>query len=270
MKNADIKKSVRDAYGNIAKGESNSCCGPSTDCAPDTGDFAKKIGYSDEELDTVPEGANLGLSCGNPTALGVLKEGHTVVDLGAGAGFDSFIAAKKVGPTGHVIGIDMTHEMLEKARANALKTGGGNVEFRLGEIEHLPVADNSVDVVISNCVINLSTDKAAVFSEVVRILRPGGRIAISDMALLKELPAEVRESVDHYVGCVSGAVHIDEYRRLIEEAGLEDVTVSINGSSNCSVPDTEDPVAKAVLDALPDGETLEDSVASILVQAVKP
>ncbi|HEY5649249.1 MAG TPA: arsenite methyltransferase, partial [Nitrospiria bacterium] len=187
-------------------------------------------------LRRIPADANLGLSCGNPTAVSGLKKGETVLDLGSGAGMDSFLAAEKVGPEGRVIGVDMTPEMVERARENAERSGVTNTEFRLGEIENLPVADGSVDVVISNCVINLSTDKARVFREVFRVLKPGGRIAIADIALTRPLPEEVFSSYEAYVGCVAGAVSVDDYRRLVEDSGLKDIRVSVKSGSSCSGP----------------------------------
>jgi SAM-dependent methyltransferase len=177
-------------------------------------------------MNVVPEGANLGLGCGNPIALASLKEGETVLDLGSGAGFDCFLAARAVGPKGRVIGVDMTPEMIDKSRENARKSGFGNVEFRLGEIEHLPAADNSVDAVISNCVINLSTAKDKVFAEAYRVLKPGGRVMISDLVLSRELPEPVAGSLAAYAGCISGAVMKDAYLRMIEAAGFRDVGIA--------------------------------------------
>ena len=203
---------VREAYGKIAQRQEG--CGYGS-CGPDTTEFAKSIGYSEEELRLIPDEANLALSCGNPTALASLREDEVVLDLGSGAGFDCFLAATKVSPNGKVIGVDMTPEMVEKARDNASKNGVGNVEFRLGEIEDLPVGNNSVDVFVSNCVINLSADKPKVFREIHRVLKPGGRIAISDIALLRELPKRIQESVEAYVGCVGGAILIDEYKKIV-------------------------------------------------------
>jgi arsenite methyltransferase len=228
MEKEKIRKAVRDSYGRIAAGKtperapasSCSCCGGTT---PDT--VSKAIGYSDGELKAVPEGADLGLGCGNPTAMASLKKGEVVLDLGSGGGLDCFLAADKVGKTGRVIGVDMTAEMIEKARENARKGHYSNIEFRLGEIENLPVADNCVDVVISNCVINLSPDKRRVFDEAYRVLKPGGRVMVSDIALLKQLPAKVRKSIPAYVGCVGGASMKKEYLATMEAAGFEDVNV---------------------------------------------
>ncbi len=215
-----IKEAVRSRYGAIAE-QSVSCCGGG---APQQ-TISKAVGYSEAEMGAVPEGANLGLGCGNPVALASLSPGQTVLDLGSGAGFDCFLAANKVGPTGKVIGVDMTDQMLDKARANAAKGGYANVEFRKGEIEHLPVADKAVDVIISNCVINLSTDKAQVFSEAFRVLKPGGKAFISDLVLLEPLPESVASSVGAYVGCVGGAMQKDEYLGLIRDAGFSEVKV---------------------------------------------
>lgn len=260
------QKIVREAYGKIAQGQECCGCGP---CGPDTREFAKSIGYSEEELRAIPDEANLALSCGNPTALASLKEGEIVLDLGSGAGFDSFLAVTKVGPNGRVIGVDMTPEMVEKARENAKKNRAENVEFRLGEIENLPVADNSIDVVISNCVINLSADKPRVFQEVYRVLKPGGRIAISDIALRKELPEKIRECIEAYVGCVGGAILIDQYKRLVKASGLKDVKITIKGSSACIDPNTKDPIGRAILDGLGKGESLESYVVSVYVEGHK-
>lgn len=266
MDKTETGKIVREAYGKIAQGQQGCGCGT---CGSDAKEFAKSIGYSEGELAVIPDEANLALSCGNPTALASLKEGEVVLDLGSGAGFDCFLAAAKVGPTGKVIGVDMTPEMIEKARGNAKKNGVENVEFRLGEIECLPVRDNSVDVVISNCVINLSADKARVFQEIYRVLKPGGRIAISDIALLKELSRKIRESVEAYVGCVGGAVLIDDYKKLIETAMLRDVKVTVKGSSACINVDTKDPIGRAILGSLGSIDSLEGYVVSVHIEAYK-
>ena len=225
MKDAQIKKIVREGYAEVARQE-NSCCSSAKSCCGGTVvSISKQIGYSDEELGAVPEGANLGLGCGNPVALASLKEGEVVLDLGSGAGFDTFLAARKVGPKGKVIGIDMTPEMIDKARENARKGNFENVEFRLGEIENLPAADNSVDIIISNCVINLSPDKPRVFEEAFRVLKSGGRMFISDIVLLKELPDYIRKSAAAYVGCISGAVLKEEYITAVEAAGFSEVSI---------------------------------------------
>lgn len=275
MKEEEIRKVVREGYARIAK-QGSSCCTPTTSCCGGT-DLARNIsrnmGYTEEELDTVPEGANLGLGCGNPVALASLQEGDTVLDLGSGAGFDCFLAASRVGAKGRVIGVDMTPEMLEKARENARKGDYGNVEFRLGEIENLPAADNSVDVVISNCVINLSPDKRRVFAETFRVLRPGGSLMVSDIVLLKELPDSVKNSIEAYVGCLSGALMKELYIGCIREAGFQDIRIvdetffPIEFMAN-------DPTGGAVIEKqeLPLEELNEvaGSVISIKVHAVKP
>lgn len=264
-----VREAVRQAYADIAKnpaGPGNSCgCG----CGPAASSLAKELGYTEEELSTAPAGANLSLGCGNPTAIAQLKEGETVLDLGSGAGFDCFLAAAKVGPSGKIIGVDMTPEMIEKARANA--GGYTNVEFRLGNIEALPVASDSVDVVISNCVINLSPDKKQVFEELKRVLRPGGRIAISDIALYRELPDAIRQSLEAYVGCVAGASLIDDYRVLVEQSGLKNVKVEARDVSACIDSETLDPAARSVMDVLGEGGvgSLAGSVASVYVTADK-
>ncbi|HSV49935.1 MAG TPA: arsenite methyltransferase [Candidatus Acidoferrales bacterium] len=230
MKEENIKKEVRKRYAKVAK-TSGSCCASSVSCcsAPKSSSSSKQVskfvGYSEEEMNAVPDGANLGLGCGNPTALASLKEGERVLDLGSGAGFDAFLAAKKVGAKGKVIGVDMTPEMLDKARANAKKGNYSNVEFRLGEIENLPVADNSVDVIISNCVINLAPNKKRVFEEAFRVLAPKGRIMVSDIVLLKPLPSSIKESVEAYAGCIAGAEIKDNYLNAIKKAGFTDVKV---------------------------------------------
>ncbi len=266
MDKKETQKIVREAYGKIAQGQKNCGCGT---CGPDAKEFAKSIGYSEEELKVIPEEANLALSCGNPTALANLKEGEIVLDLGSGAGFDCFLAASRVGQKGKVIGVDMTPEMIEKARDNAKKNGVENVEFRLGEIENLPVADDSVDVVMSNCVINLSADKPRVFHEVYRVLKPGGRIAISDIALLKQLSKKIQESVKAYVGCVGGTILIDDYRKVVCASGLKDVKVTVKGSSSCIDPDTKDPIGSAILNVLEESESLQDYVVNIYVEGYK-
>jgi len=221
-----IKKIVRDGYAK-ALSQKSSCCFSSSCCGGVTQaeDISKKVGYSDSELNSVPEGANLGFGCGNPVALALLKEGDVVLDLGSGAGFDAFLAAQRVGKTGLVIGVDMTPEMVAKAKENAKKSNYANVEFRLGEIEKLPVEENLIDVIISNCVINLSPEKEKVFKEAYRVLKAGGRLMVSDLVLAKDLPKEIKDSVEAYVGCLAGAIKKDEYLKLIKIAGFKDVLV---------------------------------------------
>src|SRR4030042_830573 len=256
---------VRKGYGKIAKMESCGCgCGSNV---------SQEIGYSREELGLVPKGADLNLGCGNPVALASLKEGEMVVDLGSGGGLDCFLAAKKVGEKGHVIGVDMTAEMLDKARANCRRGGYKNVEFRLGEIENLPVADNTADVVISNCVINLSPEKQRVFEEAFRVLKPNGRLMISDMVLLKEIPEAVKKSVLGYLGCISGAEMKSEYMKLIENAGFKELKI---------IKETRlplemlliDSTAKAIMEDLKltkkGAEEIVDSVVSIKLSPTKP
>ena len=275
MEEDEIKKVVREGYAEIARKES-SCCALASSCCGSTDlaqDISKKIGYSDEELKAVPQGANLGLGCGNPTALASLKEGETVLDLGSGAGFDCFLAANIVRETGKVIGVDMTSEMLEKARENARKGNYDNVEFRLGEIENLPAADNFVDVVISNCVINLSPDKKRVFKEAFRVLKPGGRLMVSDMVLLKELPDFIKNSIDAYVGCLSGALLKDDYIAAIREAGFHEVRIMDETFFPLEFI-TDDPIAKEIINKVQatteDISDIENSVASIKVYGIKP
>jgi len=224
MSDETIRKAVRERYGQRTK-NGDSCCAKARSCCGTRDSVSRAIGYSEEELGAVPEGADLGLGCGNPTALASLKEGETILDLGSGAGIDCFLAAQAVGPTGRAIGIDMTAEMVDRARENARRNGIENVEFRLGEIEHLPVADRSVDVVVSNCVVNLSPDKPRVFREAFRALKPGGRMFLSDIVLLKPLPEGIRESIEAYVGCVAGASMKADYLAAIEAAGFQDVEV---------------------------------------------
>jgi SAM-dependent methyltransferase len=220
----------------------------------------------------VPDGANLGLGCGNPVALASLKEGETVLDLGSGAGFDCFLASQRVGPKGKVIGVDMTPEMLDRARENARKDGYNNVEFRLGEIENLPVADNTADVIISNCVINLSTDKAKVFSEAFRALKAGGRLMVSDIVLLKELPEFLKGSIEAYVGCIAGAMKRGDYVRTIRNAGFQDVRIVEQTSMPIDIV-TSDPNAQVLIKNMNIPEkTVEDianSILSVRVQATK-
>jgi arsenite methyltransferase len=228
----EIREAVRDRYGRIAEeGGSVGCCEPNAEpgsgcgCGVGATETADTLGYTDAQRAATPEGADLGLGCGNPLAHAGVARGDTVLDLGSGAGIDAFLAAREVGPSGRVIGVDMTPAMLARARENAAKHGFGNVEFRLGEIENLPLAEGTVDLVISNCVINLSPDKPRVFREALRVLRPGGRMVVSDIVLVSELPESVRESVEAYVGCIAGASRKSDYVQMIGDAGFERVEV---------------------------------------------
>ena len=278
MKDTEIRTQVREGYGKIAKESGSSCCNTSVKgCGCNSGqsvkDASKSVGYSDEDVNSVPDGANLGLGCGNPIALASIKAGETVLDLGSGAGFDCFLAANKVGKKGRVIGVDMTPEMLEKARENAQKGNYTNVEFRMGEIENLPVADGTVDLIISNCVINLSVDKKRVFKEAFRVLKPGGRLMVSDIVLTKALPDKVRDSVQAYLGCVAGASLESDYLGAIEGAGFTDVKiVDETGISGDSI--ANDPIAQGIAESsnLKEDEIrdLANSIKSIKVAAKKP
>jgi len=226
---SDIREVVRERYGRIAAdAPAEGCCGGGSSCGST---ITLDIGYSEKELSQIPEGANLGLGCGNPQGIAALSPGETVLDLGSGGGIDCFLAAQQVGDTGKVIGVDMTPEMLARARANAAKSGVRNVEFRLGEIEHLPVSDKSVDVILSNCVVNLSPDKPAVFREAFRVLKPGGRLAISDMVAKGPLPEEVRNNLDSYTGCIGGAAEISEIEKMLSAAGFVDVRIAPKAAS---------------------------------------
>jgi SAM-dependent methyltransferase len=223
-----IREMVSEGYARVAR-QASSCCGETSSCCdsspPGADEAARKIGYEEEQLEAVPDGANLGVGCGNPTAIDALRPGEVVVDLGSGAGMDSFLAARQVGETGRVLGIDMTDAMLEKARENARKAGIDNVEFRKGIIEALPVEDESVDVILSNCVINLSPEKHRVFAEIYRVLKPGGRMMVSDIVLEQALPEKVLWSVDAYIGCVGGASLREEYLETVRKAGFREVRV---------------------------------------------
>ncbi|HPQ68312.1 MAG TPA: arsenite methyltransferase [bacterium] len=233
-KKDSIRQLVRENYGKIARQEGQSCGCVSTSCCgaqPTEEEMSRRMGYSTEDLSVIPEGANLGLGCGNPQILAQLHPGETVVDLGSGAGFDCFLAARAVGETGKVIGVDMTPDMLSKARENATNGGFANVDFRLGEIEHLPIGDNTVDVIISNCVINLSPDKQAVFNDAFRTLKPGGRLAISDVVAVAEIPAQVLNSPQYYCSCAAGAAPVNELERMLAAAGFETIHIHLKEES---------------------------------------
>jgi arsenite methyltransferase len=269
-KKEQIRETVRDGYAKIAKA-GGSCCGPSCCGSGAAEKVAQGVGYSEAELATLPEGANMGLSCGNPTAIAALRAGEVVLDLGSGGGFDVFIAGPKVGPTGRVIGVDMTADMVSKARqgiaAYKKNTGLDNVEFRLGEIEHLPLADASVDVVISNCVLNLSPDKPQAWREIGRVLKPGGRVAISDLALLKPLPEQIRDMVESLIGCLAGAVLVEETRAMAEAAGLADIQLSPKSGYVDAMMDWNDPLFHKIVESLPKGARAGDYVTSLEVTA---
>ena len=258
-----IRRAVREVYGEVAKGDKAACgCNPSSCCDAATQNLSPipsaKLGYSEEDLKNVPEGADMGLGCGNPRAIADLKPGETVLDLGSGGGLDCFLAARQVGETGRVIGVDMTPDMLSKARENAAKAGYANVEFRLGEIEHLPVADETVDVIISNCVINLSPDKLSVFSDAFRVLKPGGRLAVSDIVATAELPKEVKEDLALYAGCVAGAAHIDELTSMLQQAGFADIRIAPKDGS------------KELIREWAPGTNIESFIVSASIEGVKP
>lgn len=270
----EIKKAVREGYAKVAKGNT-SCCGSSKSCCSKPGSetgISEKIGYSKDDIGSVPDGADLGLGCGNPIALASLKKGEIVLDLGSGAGFDSFLAANRVGEEGKVIGVDMTPEMIDKARKNAGKGGYTNVEFRLGEIEHLPVADTSVDVIISNCVINLAPDKTRVFNEAFRVLKPGGRLMVSDIVLLGELPEVIKSSIAAYVSCISGAIMKDDCIETIKKAGFQDVIVAEESTFSLDCIEN-DPMAQAIMgdDCSPEDiiQSVADIISSIRVSGIK-
>ena len=247
------KELVRNWYGNVAAGAAG-CCGPTTKA----GDASCGMGYSEAELASLPDGADLGLGCGNPQALAAMRLGEVVVDLGGGAGIDCFLAARQVGPTGRVIGVDMTHEMLAKARANAAKIGAANVEFRLGEIEHLPIADNSADVVISNCVINLVPDKAQVYREAFRVLRPGGRIAIADVVNTAPLPPELAADASLLCTCLAGAATTRQIEDWLAAAGFADIQITVK------------PGSRELVASWAPGRGIENYAASATIQARKP
>jgi len=250
--NDEVRAQVRTAYAKVAQGAD----GCSVGCCGTEGRGSLAMGYTEGDLASVPEGSDLGLGCGNPQAIAALRPGETVLDLGSGAGFDCFLAASRVGRTGRVIGVDMTPEMVTKARANARRVSATNVDFRLGEIEHLPVSDESVDVIISNCVINLSPDKSAVFREAIRVLKPGGRIAISDVVATQAIPKEVAANVEALTGCVAGAAPVDELRALLAEAGFLAIKVDPRRDS-----------AAIIAQCMPGAESF---LASAVIEGTKP
>jgi arsenite methyltransferase len=263
MDTSEIKTMVRARYGSIAAADTSGCCAPAASCcAPgtpaDAADKARAMGYSDAELAAIPDGANLGLGCGNPQAIAAMQPGETVIDLGSGAGFDCFLAARAVGAAGRVIGVDMTHEMLAKARANATQIGAGNVEFRLGELEHLPVADNTADVILSNCVINLVPNQEQVFREAFRVLKSGGRLAVSDVVNTAPLSAELRGDVDLLCGCVAGAAPVGQIEAWLSAAGFQRIAVTVK------------PESRSLIATWAPGRGVEDCVASAFIEARKP
>ncbi|MGA8163466.1 MAG: arsenite methyltransferase [Waddliaceae bacterium] len=264
MKNSErVKQELREAYGGVADADNkNECCGNGRSCCgvsskPDEA-YSRELGYSKEELRSVPEGSNMGLGCGNPQAIAELKAGEVVLDLGAGGGFDAFLSAKRVGRQGKVYGVDMTPEMLSKARENAKKGGYDNVEFLLGEIEHIPLPNDTVDVIISNCVINLSTDKEQVFREAFRVLKQGGRLAISDMVAYKPLPSEMVNNKDLYCNCISGAVTMGELKSILARIGFKEIVIEPQENSRMFIKDW-----------VPDSDA-ENYVVSAKIKAVRP
>lgn len=277
LSNDQIRNIVRENYAKVARnpgsscGCGSSCCGEELPvveapcCGTPSGAVeerpvqdSRRMGYSDEDLSNVPSGADMGLGCGNPQAIAALQTGETVLDLGSGGGFDCFLAANQVGPTGQVIGVDMTPEMLSKARENARKAGYTNVEFRLGEIEHLPVADASVDVILSNCVINLSPNKISVYGEAFRVLKPGGRLAISDMVSTAEIPDDLKKDLDNYCGCITGAMGVNDLEQILAEVGFFNIRIQPKDES------------KEFVSEWSPGKNIEEFVISATIEAVKP
>lgn len=263
MKDDEIRQAVRKNYGEIAKTDSSCCGGTPPSCCgdgngPSATDVSARVGYSAEDLADVPEGANMGLGCGNPHAIASLQPGETVLDLGSGGGIDCFLAAKAVGRQGRVIGVDMTPEMISKSREYAEKSKMSNVEFRLGEIEHIPAADNSVDVIMSNCVINLSPEKSSVFNEAFRVLKGGGRLAITDIVATAPMPAHIKENIELHAGCVAGAAQIDELKTMLEEAGFTNIRIQPKAGSK-----------EFIREWAPESK-IEDFVVSATIEAVKP
>jgi len=255
-----IRGHIRGQYAKAAKGEVQGCCSSECGCngtATDISEVSKKLGYSEQDFYDAPYESNMGLGCGTPVAIASLKAGETVLDLGSGGGFDCFIARKRVGDKGHVIGVDMTTDMITLARKNAEKSGYKNVEFRLGEIEHLPVADNTVDVIISNCVINLSVDKEQVFKETYRVLKAGGRLSISDVVATAEIPAKYKTDFDMISGCMGGAEHIDKIKKMLTRAGFANIKITLKENS------------KDIIASWAPGTKIEDYVASAIIEATK-
>ncbi len=262
-KNDKIRSIIRDNYSKIAVSSGTGCCGTNSSCCGrpidiTASEISMGLGYTKDDLTAAPEGANMGLGCGNPQAIASLKTGETVIDLGSGGGFDCFLASRAVGEKGLVIGVDMTPEMIAKSRENAEKTGFTNVDFRLGELEKLPVADSIADVIISNCVINLSPDKERVFCEAFRVLKPGGRIAVSDVVATKELPQSIREDIEFYAGCVGGAATPQEIQSILQKTGFDQIRIKLKPESKMLIRDW-----------MP-GSNIEDYVLSATIEAVKP
>ena len=251
----EVRGFIRENYARIARGTQASCCGGSGCC--DVSEASAKLGYSEDDLSGVPLASNMGLGCGNPIAIAALKEGETVLDLGSGGGFDCFLARKQVGETGRVIGVDMTPDMIALARKNAADAGYSNVEFRLGEIEHLPVADGTVDAIISNCVINLSLDKEQVFREAFRVLKPGGRISTSDVVATAEIPVDIMQDLALIAGCIGGAEHVGRLEEMLQQAGFQDIRMTPKDNS------------KEIVSSWSPDNNVEDYIASYIIEAVK-
>lgn len=262
VKKDKIRQAVRFNYGKVAQSGNSGCCSTSSCCSPDStsaaGEVSVRLGYSNEDVSAVPDGANMGLGCGNPQAIASLQRGETVLDLGSGGGFDCFLAARAVGETGKVIGVDMTPEMVSKARENAVKAGFTNVEFRLGEIEHLPVADKSIDVILSNCVINLSPEKNKVFDDAFRVLKSGGRLAVSDVVAMAELPEEVKNDLALHAGCMAGASLISDVEAMLQNSGFRDIRIKPKDES------------REFIRTWAPGRNIEDYVVSATIEAKKP
>ncbi len=260
--NEQIRKAVREKYGEVAESGNSGCGCSATSCCdesgPDAKDTSVELGYSNSDVNEVPDGSNMGLGCGNPQAIASLKTGETVLDLGSGGGFDCFLAVREVGESGQVIGVDMTPEMVSKARKNAEKAGYNNVDFRFGEIENLPLADSIVDVIISNCVINLSPEKAKVFQESFRVLKPGGRLAISDVVATAELPEKVKSDIALFTGCVSGASSITDIEAMLKDAGFDEIEIKPKDESK-----------EFIRNWVPESK-IEDYVVSATIEAIKP